>query len=309
VIWIRCEANRNVGHGHLGRCRALAEEFRIRGYEVGYACTSESLETFRSYGIEPTTVLLYDLPGSGTHGNRTSRDFYIVDDYRLKGKFKDVLEIEDDVTKPLIRNEFIRFRYKAPYLGSSGQRALEAAYEGRPMVLTCAAKNQERYFSHFIAAGIAATDKIHPGMWLAAQAYSLNMKPANVYLASKAITELDYADKREVLELRNQDYIRATCFDDRVITPDEHENWWELNGHNVQRITAHNEFAGIVSIIDGEISLYIKKEFQRLSFGEVVLGMFKDKPLKARIKPDNYASLKLFTKCGFIKNDDYYCRD
>ena len=128
-------------------------------------------------------------------------------------------------------------------------------------------------------------------------------------------------DCRFIFQLRNHPKVREHFFDDREIDYSEHKKWFENNLQRDDRIIllAYNKSKAIgvirfdlvkADLQVAEIDIYVAPELQGQGLGKNILlegenwvrknTQFKE--LIARVKDENQASVKMFTRCGFSIN-------
>lgn len=268
-VYIRTEANEQVGYGHLGRCVALVEEFHRRGVD----CQIVGLED------DVSGITIAD----------TYKD--IEADYHVK----------DDPYKPLIRDEFAHMSCTYDlWHGDCGQAMLEQLYRGRGLNVKPKVENQYPYYDFVMKHGLYDDEK--------AANYARGMTNYRTHFASEVLYGSRFAqpnDRLFIYALRNSEQIREVSNNPKPITWLEHCEWFNEHYKNTYIIFEGDKRIGVYHIIDGYISLYIAPEHQNKGYGRLVLESLKQ-PLKASIKPDNYKSLTLFTKAGFKFDGENY---
>ena len=120
-----------------------------------------------------------------------------------------------------------------------------------------------------------------------------------------------------VLEIRNEDDVRNASFNTDLIKPNTHIEYMkrlEMMDDVYQRIITYDgNDVGYVKVIDNDVSYMIKKDFRgkgimKNSFMIVFEDLKKlgKTKVKASIKADNYSSLKLVEKVGFVIRETVY---
>lgn len=132
-------------------------------------------------------------------------------------------------------------------------------------------------------------------------------------------------DIKKIYEWRNHPEVRKWMFNSKEISWKEHVRFWEeyLKDNNKYAfiIVNRNDECGIVRIEKirddiYEVGIIVAPSFQGRGIGtkalKKVLNMFKNKKFIAKVKPENIASVCLFTKLGFRESFIQFeldCRD
>lgn len=128
------------------------------------------------------------------------------------------------------------------------------------------------------------------------------------------------SDSSQLLKWRNHELVRRFSKNSSLISEQDHENWIKskLNpeySNNRMYIFEENEKAAGVTRIDlidesrGELSIIVEPSFFSRGYGSIMLqktidlgfGEVNLAELTAIIHDSNFASIAIFTKCGFTK--------
>jgi UDP-4-amino-4,6-dideoxy-N-acetyl-beta-L-altrosamine N-acetyltransferase len=128
-------------------------------------------------------------------------------------------------------------------------------------------------------------------------------------------------DILKIYEWRNHPQVRRWMLNDKEISWEEHEKFWEhmLNKEEPAFIIIFNNVdCGVIRLTKineetAEIDIFISPEFQGRGIGSEVIkkivNMCRDlgiKKLIARVKPNNVASIKMFERNDFKLTYLYY---
>lgn len=110
----------------------------------------------------------------------------------------------------------------------------------------------------------------------------------------------------EVRKLRNDPRTKKGFIQQEEITPSQHSNFMKKWHDNFVVCLVDKQFAGYARVIDDDISVAVKPEFQKCGVGKFLIkAIVKNSPSAfAKVKVDNEASLALFESSGFKKK--YY---
>lgn len=129
-----------------------------------------------------------------------------------------------------------------------------------------------------------------------------------------------------ILELRNEEYVRAASISTGIISRDAHEKWFsqKMSDHNSLILIAEDDGQRIGQIrfdkIPGkpcaEVDVSVVKERRFGGVGteiiregsRIALECMEVSALISRIKPENMASARAFEKSGFKKNGMVDCK-
>lgn len=130
------------------------------------------------------------------------------------------------------------------------------------------------------------------------------------------LREVHIGDWSFILEMRNEKEIREFSNNCNIITKDEHYcymNKLEKDDIYQRIVTIDDKNAGYIKIINGEISIMIKKGYRGKGIGSEFIKLvldevdkFKTNKIIAKIKVNNIASIKLFKKSGFQQIETIY---
>ena len=106
-----------------------------------------------------------------------------------------------------------------------------------------------------------------------------------------------------ISEVRNAS---SECFfSEGYIYPDEHEDFMKKHGINYFVGRNQNDKIGFIGEVDGDIRLAIAPRFRGKRLATAMLIFFQEnlalKTLKAKVKANNYASIKTFERAGWVK--------
>ena len=120
-----------------------------------------------------------------------------------------------------------------------------------------------------------------------------------------------------IYKIRNNEKIRKFMLNNKPFDMKDHYNYLKNqeknpNFFNWMIIFEDNE-VGYVRILDLDVSIMIKNEFQGKGFGTIALELLEEEArkiglekLKAKILVDNHSSEAIFLKNGFIKNKSIF---
>ena len=135
----------------------------------------------------------------------------------------------------------------------------------------------------------------------------------------------DLSDLQDIFEWRNDSYGRSMFLSAKVVSLNEHIDWYQRSLENPNRriyIGSINELkVGVVrfdfdeNTEKSEVSINLNPIFRGRGFGFALLSksisvykQSKGSPLIAIVKKGNGSSLRIFTKCGFHnKFEDNLC--
>ena len=106
-----------------------------------------------------------------------------------------------------------------------------------------------------------------------------------------------------IRKLRNMDGVRQGFVNQQEIKPVEQARYMLKHNDDYWICLVDEKPAGYVGVIDDDIRVATHPDFQGKGVGAFMIDeVMKTNPFAhARVKLDNYASLKLFEKCGFKK--------
>ena len=106
-----------------------------------------------------------------------------------------------------------------------------------------------------------------------------------------------------IREVRNAS---SECFfSEAHIYPDEHEDFMKKHGSNYFVTKNENHKIGFIGEVDGDIRLAVATRFRGKRLATTMLIFFQEnlafKTLTAKVKANNYASIKTFERAGWVK--------
>ena len=106
-----------------------------------------------------------------------------------------------------------------------------------------------------------------------------------------------------IRDLRNNEEVRKSFFNDNIVTKSEHYQFMQTNGKDYWICLKNNKPIGYVSIREKEVSIATEPREHGKGVASFMLEeMIKKVPnLIARVKVDNITSVNLFEKYGFVK--------
>ncbi len=129
-------------------------------------------------------------------------------------------------------------------------------------------------------------------------------------------------DYEKIFEWRNEPDVRGQMFNQKVVSWDEHEKFWnDVISDDSKRhgfiINVEGKDCGVIRLDISndmaEVDIFISKKFQGVGVGQKALekGIQKAKEMNirtitARIKSNNEASPKIFEKNGFVPKYIFY---
>jgi RimJ/RimL family protein N-acetyltransferase len=128
-------------------------------------------------------------------------------------------------------------------------------------------------------------------------------------------------DFKKILEWRNEPEVRGQMFNSKLISWSEHATFWNKIIEDKRKygfiISAEGEDCGVIRFDvennEAEIDIFISKKFHGKGIGTKALEKsIKEakklnlRSINARIKPQNYSSIKAFEKNGFVPKCIYY---
>ncbi|MHA2219662.1 MAG: GNAT family N-acetyltransferase [Candidatus Hodarchaeales archaeon] len=109
-----------------------------------------------------------------------------------------------------------------------------------------------------------------------------------------------------IRNLRNMDGVREGFIQQSVISKEQHEEYMLSNGNYFWICLDNRQPIGYIGIINYDIRIATHPNHQAKGVASFMLNevMKKNPNAIAKVKIDNFASLRLFEKCGFVKK--YY---
>ena len=127
------------------------------------------------------------------------------------------------------------------------------------------------------------------------------------------IKQVELSDKDNILKLMNNSSIRDKSFVSKQITSDENNRYWHNflnNGGNAYIAMYTNKVIGLVRLNNENIiSIAVDDIYRGHGIGRQLLFKITSlKPIIAKIKKNNLASVFFFEKCGYIfDSEDLDC--
>ena len=106
----------------------------------------------------------------------------------------------------------------------------------------------------------------------------------------------------EILELRNDPVAKKGFMQQNPISKLEHYSFMKKNGKNYIVCLRDDKFVGFAGVVDNDIRVAVKREYQGQGCGEYLVKKIIDKfpNACAKIKKENTPSIRVFEKNGFV---------